>query len=140
MRAMRKTRRIAVITALVVHLVPTGSLGAQAVLRGEASWYDVEACRVNPDPACPTASGRSLYGLKKWERTTGNRFAAMWGVPFGTRIRVRNVENNREVSVVCLDRGPNRRYKRRVVDLSRAAFQDIADPRKGVIDVEVIYE
>lgn len=105
---------------------------ASNVYASEASWYSTEACQFNPDPRCPTASGRSLYDLEYSEVL----FAAMWDVPFGSRWRVTNTDNGRSVQVVILDRGPSRRLNRQI-DLSRAAFSRIADLKQGLINVNV---
>jgi rare lipoprotein A len=97
-----------------------------------ASFYSTEACKYNPDPKCPTASGRSLYDLEQ----EGVLFAAKWDVPIGTRFKVTNTENERSVEVVILDRGPNRRLGRGI-DLSKKAFRKIANIRQGVINVTI---
>jgi rare lipoprotein A len=102
------------------------------VATGTASWYSSEACQFNPTKGCPTASGRSLHALEK----EGIYFAAMWDVPFGTKVRVTNVSSGKSVIVVVWDRGPARRLKR-PIDLSLSAFKKIADPKKGVIKVDI---
>ena len=99
---------------------------------GRVSWYSVEACRWNPAPSCPTASGASLYELEK----KGVLFAAMWDVPFGSRWRVCDPDNGKCVEVVILDRGPARRLNRRI-DLCREAFSRIGNLKKGVMSVTV---
>jgi rare lipoprotein A len=79
---------------------PTSELG-----RGKASWY-----------------GPGFHGKRT---ASGERFdmndltAAHRTLPFGTRVRVHNVQNGREVVVRINDRGP--RIKERIIDLSRAA-------------------
>lgn len=99
---------------------------------GQASWYSQEACRYNPDPKCPTASGRSLYELEG-ENTA---FSAMWDIPFGTRVRVTNLANGKSVVTTVLDRGPAKRLKR-LIDLSKGSFEKIADTKQGIIDVKI---
>ena len=98
-------------------------------IHGKISWYSQEACQYNPDPACPTASGHSLYGLE----ARGVRFAAAWDYPFGTELEVCSDDTGRCVSVIVLDRGPAKRLNR-VIDLSKAAFGDIADTSAGIIE------
>ena len=79
---------------------PAAELG-----RGKASWY-----------------GPGFHGRRT---ASGERFdmneltAAHRTLPFGTRVRVRNVQNGREVVVRINDRGPQIRH--RIIDLSRAA-------------------
>ena len=85
----------------------------------------------------------SYYAMKYQSRLTasGERFnqaastAAHRRLPFGTRVRVTNLENRRSVIVRINDRGPF--VKGRIIDLSQSAFSSIADTRLGVINVEV---
>ena len=99
---------------------------------GKASWYSTEACKYNPDPKCPTASGESLYALEK----QGERFAASYDYPLGTALQVTNRCNGRSVLVHVFDRGPNRRLGR-VLDLSKKAFKEIAELKEGIINIKV---
>lgn len=55
--------------------------------------------------------------------------------PFGTLLRVKNTDNNKEVIVKVIDRGPH--IKSRVIDLSFAAASAIDMVRKGVVNVEI---
>ena len=55
--------------------------------------------------------------------------------PFGTRLRVRNVESGREVTCRVNDRGPF--VSGRVVDLSRSLATRLGITRTGVARVEV---
>lgn len=97
-----------------------------------ASWYSVEACQYNSDTKCPTASGYSLYELER----RGVSFAAAWEYPLGTWLKITNVANNAHTYVVILDRGPAKRL-RRGIDLSRLAFESIADTNDGIITVTI---
>ncbi|WP_321572370.1 septal ring lytic transglycosylase RlpA family protein [Ramlibacter tataouinensis] len=73
--------------------------------RGKASWY-----------------GPGFHGKRT---ANGERFdmneltAAHRTLPFGTRVRVRNVRNGREVVVRINDRGPQ--VSDRIIDLSKGA-------------------
>lgn len=60
---------------------------------------------------------------------------ASWKYPLGTRLVVSH--RGRSVTVVVTDRGPNRRFPSRVIDLSEAAFKRIADPRVGLVEVTI---
>ena len=124
--------KLTVCAALLAILLSMWVLSASAVesMTGLASWYSMETCRINPDPKCPTASGRSLYELEAKKEN----FAASWSFPFGTLLRVVNQDNGRSAIVVIRDRGPNRRLGR-VIDLSKKAFAEIGDPKKGLINV-----
>jgi len=64
---------------------------------------------------------------------------AMWGVPFGTMLRITNMENTKVVYVRVNDRGPAKRLvaQGRIVDLTKGAFEKIADLKKGLIRVKI---
>lgn len=96
--------------------------------RGLASWYTSSSARNTY-----TASNHSIKKLE----ASGVHFAAMWGVKLGKKYRVTNLKNKRSVIVRILDRGPNKRFKRRIIDLSRHSFKQIADPKAGLIPVSV---
>ncbi|MCW3149808.1 septal ring lytic transglycosylase RlpA family protein [Stutzerimonas stutzeri] len=61
--------------------------------------------------------------------------AAHRSLPFGTRVRVTNLANGRQVVVRINDRGPFRRG--RIIDLSRAAAQQIDMIERGVVAVRI---
>jgi len=73
---------------------------------GDASWYDHE------------------------EGTCAHR-----DLPFGTIVKVTNLENGATTSCRVADRGPY--VDGRVIDLDRTVFDDIADPGQGVIRVRI---
>ena len=85
----------------------------------------------------------SYYALKYQDRKTasGERFdhqshtAAHRRLPFGTKVKVSNVNNNKSVIVTINDRGPF--IKDRIIDLTRSAFAAIGDLHAGVIDVKI---
>ncbi len=85
----------------------------------------------------------SFYGAAFADRPTANgeRFdphamtAAHRTLPFGTRVRVTNLENGRQVVVRINDRGPYR--KGRVLDLSRAAARKLGFVEDGVAQVRI---
>jgi len=60
--------------------------------------------------------------------------AAHLTLPFNTIVKVTNLENGKSVTVRINDRGPF--VTGRVIDLSRAAFEQIAYPGEGIIWVE----
>jgi len=87
-------------------------------------------------------SGKASYYAMKYQfRTTasGERYnhfsstAAHRTLPFGTKVRVTNIANNKSVVVKVNDRGPF--VEGRIIDLSRSAFDEIADLDVGVISV-----
>ncbi len=91
-----------------------------------------------------TQSGKASYYASKFQsRKTASgelydqakKTAAHRKLPFGTIIRVTNIENGESVTVKVNDRGPF--VKGRIVDLSASAFKRIGDTNAGVIDVEI---
>ena len=74
-----------------------------------------------------TASGRTF---RNDELTAAHRT-----LPFGTKVRVTNLENGRSVVVTVTDRGPYRRE--RIVDLSKRAAREIDFVREGVARVRL---
>jgi len=58
----------------------------------------------------------------------------MWGVPFGSRVRITNLATGLSTIATIKDRGPAKRLHR-VIDLSKFSFEQIADPKQGVINV-----
>ena len=73
-----------------------------------------------------TASGE-IFSNSKF--TAANRT-----LPFGTEIRVTNLNNGKQVIVTINDRGPF--HSSRVLDMSKAAFDEIDGTKKGTIPVE----
>lgn len=101
------------------------------IRRGQASYYHTEACRWNPDPRCPTASGESLYSLLQRQVP----YAAMWEGRFGSRWRVTGSHGSTEV--VLLDRGPAKRLGR-LIDLNPESFRAVCgELGRGVCEVTV---
>jgi rare lipoprotein A len=75
----------------------------------------------------PTASGEKYKHSKK----TG----AHKTLPFGTKVRVTNLENNKSVEVVINDRGPY--VDGRIIDLSKSAAEELEFINKGIADVKL---
>ena len=91
-----------------------------------------------------TQTGLASYYADKYHgRTTasGERFdtnkltAAHRTLPFGTRVRVTNLDNGKQVIVKVNDRGPF--VNGRVIDLSRAAAKRVDMIRAGLAKVKV---
>ena len=72
-----------------------------------------------------TASGE-IFDNKKL--TAANKT-----LPFGTKVKITNLKNEKSVIVRVNDRGPFSR--KRAFDLSKAAFSKIADIRSGVASI-----
>lgn len=77
-------------------------------------------------------------GRASWYSYKGGEHAASPDFPKGSKLRVKNKDNDRFIDVEVNDHGPNRDvYPDRVVDLDKEAFSRIADSGEGVIDVTV---
>ena len=85
----------------------------------------------------------SYYGAKHQGKRTANgeRFnmnsmtAAHRQLPFGTRVKVTNLNNNRSCVVRINDRGPHTRG--RLIDVSRAAAEQLGMLRSGTARVRI---
>ncbi|MDM8348239.1 septal ring lytic transglycosylase RlpA family protein [Pseudomonas sp. sp1636] len=96
------------------------------------------------DPHGYRAEGQaSYYGARHHGKKTasGERFdqhaltAAHRSLPFGSKVRVTNLRNDKSVVVRINDRGPYARG--RIIDLSRQAAEQIDMLRAGVVPVRV---
>jgi len=95
------------------------------ILQGEegvASWYGV------PYNGRPTANGEiyNMYAMTAAHRT----------LPFGTRVRVHDLEDSRSVEVRINDRGPF--VEGRIIDLSYAAAQALGMPGTARVRLEIL--
>lgn len=88
---------------------------------GKASFY------ADKFEGSPTASGEKY----KHSKLT----AAHKTLPFGTKVRVTNLANNKTVDVVVNDRGPY--VDGRVIDLSRSAAEQLGFINQGLAEVKV---
>jgi rare lipoprotein A len=105
----------------------------------------LEACRARPDVKKGfVQTGQASYYADKFHgrpTASGQKYdrraftAAHRDLPFGTRVQVRNLTNNQTVVVTINDRGPF--TKGRVIDLSRAAAEQIGLVGPGVAKVEL---
>lgn len=108
----------------------------------------IAGCSSSPVTSNPSA-GRAEYGKASYyamkfqgaKTASGERFsqsantAAHRTLPFGTKVRVTNVRNDKSVIVRINDRGPF--VKGRVIDLSQTAFKAIGRLEQGLLDVKV---
>jgi len=110
------------------------------------------ACSRTPAPRLPGPPAPDVYeeGTASWYgaafdgRTTasGETFdsgaltAAHPCLPFGTHVRVVNLDNGRDVIVRINDRGPG--VRGRVIDVSRAAADALGMRRAGIARVHLI--
>jgi rare lipoprotein A len=102
------------------------NLRGRYVQRGLASWYgqgDGYDGRI-------TASG------KRFDKD--GLTAAHFDLPFGTRIRVRNLKNDRHVDLTVTDRFPSETLnKGRILDVSYGAAKKLRMIEDGVVPVEL---
>jgi rare lipoprotein A len=95
----------------------------------------------------PVAGSASWYGEEHRGKLMANGqpfdpaklSAASWFYRLGTKVRVTAVGSTNTVEVTITDRGPSREFVRqgRIIDLSLAAFERLADRGLGRIDVTV---
>jgi rare lipoprotein A len=105
--------------AIVIALFATNSFAQ--VQTGKASFY------ADKFEGTVTASGEKY----KHSRLT----AAHKTLPFGTKVRVTNLSNDKSVEVVINDRGPY--VDGRIIDLSRAAAEALGFENYGLADVKL---
>jgi rare lipoprotein A len=109
------------LAALLIVLCAVGAWGAEFEREGLASWY-----------------GDKFHGRLT---ANGERFdadqltAAHKTLPFGTVLKVTNLENGKAVTVRINDRGPF--VENRIIDLSRAAAERIGMTGTGVARVRL---
>ncbi|WP_232569001.1 septal ring lytic transglycosylase RlpA family protein [Photobacterium iliopiscarium] len=96
--------------------VPTSK---SKVIDGKASYY------ANMFQGRKTANGQIF--------DQGKLTAAHRTLPFGTKVKVTNINNHKSVIVTINDRGPF--IRGRIIDLSSSAFKAIGNPRTGVLNV-----
>lgn len=113
---MRFTRKALACAALAAAFtLPLADIAA-AKSCGGASWYALRS---------RTASGEMM--------NPNAMTAAHRSLPFGTKVRVKNVRNGRSVTVRINDRGPF--IRGRIIDVSRAAAQRLGMVQSGVAKV-----
>ena len=91
------------------------------VQEGNASWYG------NPFHGRRASNGE-IYDMNKMT-------AAHRTLPFDTMVRVTNLNNGKSTTVRITDRGPF--VENRIIDLSRAAAQEIESIGPGVVPVRI---
>ncbi|MBF0252911.1 MAG: septal ring lytic transglycosylase RlpA family lipoprotein [Candidatus Omnitrophica bacterium] len=117
---------ILIILAFMIKSSPVSS-GFPTMITGAASWY----AEFSPGIKLTTANMETF----DHDKLT----CAIWDMPFNTVLLVTNNENGKTVKVRVNDRGPAKKLCRegRVIDLTKGAFEKLADLDKGLIDVKV---
>ena len=119
----RRTCPLLLAFAVLTGCSTVGDLGSghEASATGKASWY-----------------GGQHHGKRT---ASGERFdqhaltAAHRSLPFGTRVKVTNLNNQRSVTVRINDRGPFSRH--RIIDVSRRAANELDMLGSGVAPVRI---
>ena len=98
--------------------------------------------------ACAARARQLVWSRRRIRRAnvplSGQRFdkdkltAAHFDLPFGTRIRVRNLRNDRRVDLTITDRFPVETLKKgRILDVSYGAAKKLRMVEEGVVPVEL---
>lgn len=111
---MKKVMSVILVLGIAGALAPTAAQAVDWV--GKASYYRLHG---------RTASGARVGAFTAAHRT----------LPFGTRVRVTNLLNQRSVVVTVNDRGPFTRG--RVIDVSATAADSLGFKSAGVAQVKV---
>lgn len=127
-----------------------GLIFVTAVLAAAAGFWDyIDALHHRfPD----VDFSRAGLGLASWysesdphinDRTANNEMfddqaltCASWDYDFGEKLLVINALNGKGVVCRVNDRGPGKRLRRKI-DLTKAAFKKIANPKRGLIPVTI---
>ena len=115
-------RKILFFLFVLFWLLESSAMAAGSIML--ASWYGSSALDGNL-----MANGEPF-------KSSDKTIAAHPTLPFGTRLRVKNPDNGRELTVVVKDRGPFLGGRR--LDLSLAAARHLDYVRKGVTNLVVI--
>lgn len=105
-------------TILMVVFVAGGAPAYAKTQCGKASWYAMHSRTASGERANPSAM-----------------VAAHRSLPFGTMVKVENLNNGRSVVVRINDRGPF--VRGRVIDLSKRAASELGFVSRGVTSVRV---
>lgn len=120
---IKKNMNIKLISTFLVIFLSISSLFSQNtyIEKGKASYYGDEF------NGKKTTSGE-IYNMNDYT-------AAHRTLPFGTKVKVTNIKNNKTVIVRINDRGPFKHG--RIIDLSKAAAKEIDLIKYGVVEVKI---
>jgi rare lipoprotein A (peptidoglycan hydrolase) len=98
----------------------------------KASWYSVESLK--REGTWKNGTERKMANGQKFDE---NKYTAATRLyPLGTTLKVRNINNNREVRVKVCDR-IGKRFATTRIDLSKGAFAQIASLKQGLVSIKV---
>src|SRR4051812_9250909 len=131
-REKRRIRVSALASFLLLLLVGTGCATSRSTSAGRAAvsvgnQVGIASYYADRYQGKPTASGEAY---NKNAMTAAHR-----SYPFGTRVRVTNLQNDRSVVVRINDRGPF--VSGRLIDVSLAAARELEMTRNGVARVQI---
>lgn len=129
---MVEGRRWLAVASLVAAAFSGG--GAQA---GEKNGFTTEVVKVHRETGMASfyrGTGKTASGSTDHTGMT----AAHRKLPFGSKVRVRDLRTGREVVVTINDRGPFR--PSRVIDLSHRAAKELGIVDRGIAKVELVAE
>lgn len=121
---------VALMWSLALHATTTKSPAAtmhsqsSEEMTGVASWYGRRE------------QGKIMANGKPFDSTAMT--AASRTLPLGSWIRVFNLRNGKSVDIQVTDRGPNKRLRDRILDLSEAAARKLGFRRDGLTTVTFI--
>ena len=148
MASPERSGRMGRICAMVLMLLPIHTLpllAAEHVEKPVVVEATVEKVEPQEKSAVKKLVGIASYYAKKFHgrrTTSGERYhpekmtAAHQSLPLGTRVRVRNLANDKEVTVVVNDRC--RKKSIPFIDLSRAAARELGFLGAGITKVAIM--
>ncbi|RYD69409.1 MAG: septal ring lytic transglycosylase RlpA family protein [Sphingobacteriales bacterium] len=120
---VKRVTNIGLAIILLLLLTALQSCSPKVAEKGKASFYaDFFQGR-------KTSNGETFRQRKKT--------AAHRTLPFGTKVKVRNLKNGKTVTVRINDRGPF--VEGRIIDLSKKAARKLGMVNDGVVPVEIKY-
>ena len=120
-------RRLLPILLLLTVMAGCATTGARPGVEARAEAAGLASYFASRYDGHPTASG-ARYDERRLT-------AAHRTLPFGTRVRVTNIQNGRSVVVTIIDRGPFRAG--RVIDVSKRAATELGFLREGIAQVRL---
>lgn len=130
------------VNALFLILISSWMLGCSSVRHASDSAQPTTTNNVNRSGYVETGKASFYSDKHQWKKTASGELynynlntAAHKVLPFGTTVRVTNMENGKSVVVKINDRGPF--VKNRILDLSQSAFGSIAGKSSGIIEVKI---
>ena len=143
MASLERSGKLALIGAVCLMLLPIHTLPLQA--EENRSETNKEKAVVTPAEESNRREGIASYYAKRYNgrrTTSGARYnpekmtAAHSDLPLGTKVKVTNLANDKEVIVTVNDRC--RKRKGAFIDLSRAAAKKLGFLGKGIARVAII--